>query len=88
MCAGEQIQPVDLQLLPAESQLAPEDFGKLLELPLTEAKAERVDRFERQAITQALQRCAGNASAAARQLGIHRQNLQRKMTQFGISRPK
>ena len=35
-------------------QLASEDFGKLLELPLTEAKAELVDRFERQAITQAL----------------------------------
>ena len=56
----------------------------LLDLPLTEAKAKLVESFEQQAIARALQNHAGNVSAAARQLGIHRQSLQQKITQLGI----
>jgi ActR/RegA family two-component response regulator len=31
---------------------------------------------------------AGNVSAVARRLGIHRQSLQQKMTQLGITRER
>jgi DNA-binding NtrC family response regulator len=59
-------------------------FEDLLDLPLPEAKAQLVDTFEHRAITVALQNHAGNISAAARQLGIHRQSLQQKIAQLGI----
>ncbi len=52
------------------------ETSALLELPLTEAKVRLVEQFERTAISAALRQHAGNVSAAARQLGIHRQNLQ------------
>jgi len=55
-------------------------------LPFTEAKAQLVADFERAAIAAALNQCAGNVSAAARQLGIHRQNLQQKIVQLEICR--
>jgi DNA-binding NtrC family response regulator len=52
---------------------------------LTEAKEKLVESFERTAIQAALDQHGGNISAAARQLGIHRQNLQQKLSQLGIT---
>ena len=63
------------------------DFDALLKLPLSEAKSQLVESFERLAVQAALEAHAGNVSAAARQLGIHRQSLQQKMAQLGIVRP-
>ena len=60
--------------------------GSFFKLPFTEAKAQLVADFERAAIAAALNQCAGNVSAAARQLGIHRQNLQQKIVQLEICR--
>ena len=60
------------------------DLEGLFNLPLTDAKTRLVERFERRAIERALERNEGNISAAARELGIHRQNLQQKITQLGI----
>jgi transcriptional regulator with PAS, ATPase and Fis domain len=51
---------------------------------MTEAKHELVNRFERLAILRALEQEQANVSAAARRLGIHRQNLQQKMKSPGI----
>jgi DNA-binding NtrC family response regulator len=62
------------------------DFDALAALPLTEAKGRLVEQFERHAIARALAQHAGNVSAAARQLGVHRQSLQQKMDQLGITR--
>jgi arginine utilization regulatory protein len=45
-----------------------------------------LESFERHRIETALEKNQGNVSAAARDLGIHRQSLQQKMTQFGIQR--
>jgi DNA-binding NtrC family response regulator len=59
-------------------------LDELLSLPLTDAKAQLVEAFERCAIQRALASNQGNISAAARQLGIHRQSLQQKMSQLGI----
>ena len=61
-------------------------FADLHGLPLTEAKAQLVEQFERSAIEAALSANGDNISAAARQLGLHRQSLQQKMQQLGISR--
>ena len=58
--------------------------GQIYGLPLTEARNLLVETFERAAIERALSAQDGNISAAARQLGIHRQSLQQKMKQLGI----
>jgi DNA-binding NtrC family response regulator len=85
--AGE-IKPADLGLQPGAAQQALDGpFAELANLPLTEAKNRLVKSFERWAVAEALEQNEFNVSAAARQLGIHRQSLQQKMAQFGIQRP-
>jgi len=90
MAATEEIRPGDLGL-PGSAPTADgeqDDFEALLELPLTEAKSRLVERFERYAITRALERNDGNVSAAARDLGVHRQSLQQKLAALGIATGK
>jgi DNA-binding NtrC family response regulator len=86
MAAGDRIEAADLRLSGARQQGGDLELGELDDLPLTEAKARLVERFERRAILRALQASGGNISAAARRLGIHRQSLQQKMEKLGISR--
>ena len=50
-------------------------------LPLAEA----TDTFQSEYIKKAIGRCRGNMSDAAKQLGLHRSNLYRKMRQLGMS---
>ena len=52
-----------------------------LDLPLTEARNQLVEDFDRIAIRRALDLEQNNISAAARRLGIHRQSLQQKLKQ-------
>ena len=47
---------------------------------------EAVEILERTLITRTLERTAGNRSAAAKQLGIHRNTLQKKMLEFKLER--
>jgi len=56
-----------------------EFFEEYFEMPLTEAKQAIVERFEQLAIERAMKLEGNNVSAAARRLGIHRQNLQLKL---------
>ena len=44
-----------------------------------------VEGFERAILTAALREHKGNLSRIARQLGLHRQNLQQKLHKLGIS---
>ena len=74
----------DLPMLRTSEVTSTDAFADLLDLPLTEAKTKLVETFEEHAITRALNYHGGNVSAAARQLGIHRQSLQQKITQLGI----
>lgn len=83
LCAEDEIHAADLRLASARPSLSAPD---LMDLPLTEAKDRLVETFERARIIAALDRHQGNVSAAARELGIHRQSLQQKMTQLGIKR--
>ncbi len=88
MCQANQIQITDLPL-PQQNRDAlttASPFEHLHGLPLTEAKTLLVEQFERAAIESALTDNNSNISAAARQLGLHRQSLQQKMTQLGIER--
>jgi DNA-binding NtrC family response regulator len=86
MTAGDTIHARDLRLPLAQRRDADFDFSALAELPLSDAKSRLVETFERQTIQRALETAGGNVSAAARQLGIHRQSLQQKMAQLGIER--
>jgi DNA-binding NtrC family response regulator len=54
---------------------------EMLNLPFHES----VNKWERCLIEQALARCDGNKSEAARRLGIHRRLLYEKLQQFGMS---
>ena len=47
---------------------------------------QRVAHLERVTIREALDRCAGNLSRAARELGISRPGLRRKMERYGLEK--
>ena len=86
MAEGDEIRASDLNLPATEGIPLEVEFSELLDLSLSDAKSQLTEAFERCAITAALDAHDGNVSAAARQLGIHRQSLQQKMAKFGISR--
>lgn len=84
LCDGDVITPADLGLVMERESSAAGGFEKYYDLPLTEARSQLVEDFERQVIQRALDAESHNVSAAARRLGIHRQSLQQKMKQLGI----
>ncbi len=86
MRQSSDIRSADLPLPHHKTNVEPPPFDQLRGLPLTEAKGILIEQFERSAIEAALADNAGNVSAAARQLGLHRQSLQQKMTQWAINR--
>jgi DNA-binding NtrC family response regulator len=86
LATGPEIVAADCRIGAAPAGVPQSAFGTLLDLPLTEAKEQLLETFERTAIQAALDRNAGNISAAARQLGIHRQSLQQKLAQLGMRR--
>ena len=45
---------------------------------------EAIELLERSMISRALEQNVGNQSAASKQLGIHRNTLQRKMAEYGL----
>jgi DNA-binding NtrC family response regulator len=86
MADGPVIRPGDLHL-PGSAQVHDVAlFNDMMHLPLTEAKEKLVESFERARIAAALERNQDNVTAAARELGVHRQSLQQKMAQLGIRR--
>jgi Fis family transcriptional regulator len=46
---------------------------------------EAIEILERSMIHRAMQEAGGNQSAASKQLGIHRNTLQRKLTEYGFT---
>jgi DNA-binding NtrC family response regulator len=87
MAEGETIRAGDLNLATSFSAAPASPVpADLAGLPLNDAKARLVESFERAEIIAALEQQHGNISAAARQLGLHRQSLQQKMNQLSIKR--
>jgi DNA-binding NtrC family response regulator len=87
MLVGPELRASDFPSCVALGERSTDGFRDLMDLPLTEAKDRLVENLERAMIQAALDRHGGNVSAAARQLGIHRQSLQQKLDQLGIRRP-
>jgi two-component system, NtrC family, response regulator AtoC len=52
------------------------------------ALAQQVEAFERQRILETLERCGGNQTRAARELGISRGKLIARLEDYGIPRPR
>jgi transcriptional regulator with GAF, ATPase, and Fis domain len=78
MSEGDKIEAEDLAFI-----LTPSTTARALELadlPLAEA----TEQYQNEYIRQAIDRNRGNMSEAARQLGLHRSNLYRKMRQLGM----
>jgi len=86
LAGGTELHAADLRLPASTPSSESSDFSTWMDLPLTEAKEKLVACFERARIMTALEKHQGNVSAAARDLGIHRQSLQQKMAQLGIKR--
>ncbi len=84
MCDSHLLTAGDLGLVVTEQSQQPHAFESYFDLPLTEARDRLVEDFERAAIEKAIKDSVGNVSAAARQLGIHRQSLQQKMAKLGM----
>jgi len=86
LAEGETIEAADLppQLAASAAPIRPVDAA-LADLPFAEARDRAVDAFERAYLQAALER-HGTVSAAARALGLHRQSLQKKLRQLGLTR--
>ena len=84
MSETEWINRSDLGFAPTVSLAAGPTFERYFELPLAEAHQLILEEFDRTAIHRVLEMEAGNITAAARRLGMHRQSLQQKMKQLGI----
>jgi DNA-binding NtrC family response regulator len=84
LAEGVEIRAADLGLTDTPRSGLQTCLADFADLPLTEGKATLVEAYERAMIAKALADHASNVSAAARQLGIHRQNLQQKMAQLGL----
>ena len=77
------VEPKDLALcLMTETWSDVDD--EIVDLPLREAKARLIAEFERLYLDQALERSAGNVSAAARASGKHRRAFFELMRKYGM----
>ena len=84
LCEGEVLSPTDIGLASQRSAGDANVFDRYIDRPLTEARNQLVEDFERHVIQRALATESRNVSGAARRLGIHRQSLQQKIKQLGI----
>ena len=59
-------------------------FPRKVAAPATETSVSTLEEMELQMIQKAIEKCNGNLSAVAAQLGITRQTLYNKMKKFGL----
>jgi len=81
---GPEITPADLFNRPPAADAAPL-AAPIAPASFREAKERVVEAFEREYLVDALRRHGGNITKAAEDIGMHRQNLQQKMRELGIS---
>jgi len=78
---GIEIQPRNLPSYLSSKQIEPPAHAKISE----EQDLAVLEKVERDLIASALERNGGNTAAAAKELGIHRTTLWRKMKRYGLS---
>jgi transcriptional regulator with PAS, ATPase and Fis domain len=78
---GIEIQPRNLPSYLRSKQIEPPARAKISE----EQDLAVLERVERDLIASALERTGGSTAAAAKELGIHRTTLWRKMKRYGIA---
>jgi transcriptional regulator with GAF, ATPase, and Fis domain len=78
LSSGERIEPEELAFILSPAATAPALIGAGLDLN------EATHEFQRRHIQQAIDLARGNVSQAAKNLGVHRSNLYRKMRQLGM----
>src|SRR5206468_8449833 len=81
LAPGAEITAADL----FASQAPPEPPADAVPASFREAKERTVAAFERDFLRQALRRHGGNITKAAEEVGMHRQNLQQKMRELGLT---
>src|SRR5689334_10322573 len=84
LAPGDEIGPADLfgRAAAPETPLPPSPAAAG---SFREAKERVVESFERDFLQRALRRHGGNITKAAEEVGMHRQNLQQKMRELGIT---
>jgi DNA-binding NtrC family response regulator len=87
LAAGPEITAADLvgRAESGSADAALLDGGGASPRSFREAKDQMVEAFERQFISDALRRHAGNITKAAEEVGMYRQNFQQKMRELGIT---
>ncbi|MCI0333233.1 MAG: sigma-54-dependent Fis family transcriptional regulator [Planctomycetes bacterium] len=78
LSSGDRVEAEDLAFILSPSSSAPSLVADGLQLN------EATHEFQRKYIQQSIDRSRGNVSQAARNLGVHRSNLYRKMQQLGM----
>ncbi|HET9439364.1 MAG TPA: sigma-54 dependent transcriptional regulator, partial [Longimicrobiales bacterium] len=82
---GERIEVSDLPAQIAEQGAAmPAAEAVTADVPFMQARERAVDAFDRAYLTAALEKHAGNVSATARFLGVHRQSLQKMLKRLAL----
>src|SRR6266568_304568 len=81
LAPGAEITAADLFGRPVEAAPA----AAPLPASFREAKDRMVEDFERDFLRQALRRHGGNITKAGEEVGMHRQNLQQKMRELGLT---
>jgi DNA-binding NtrC family response regulator len=86
LASNAEIQPEDLPTLviSATATTASPAAAPSETTTFKDAKQQVVERFERQFIAEALTRHHGNISKAAEELGMYRQHLQTKLSEYEI----
>jgi DNA-binding NtrC family response regulator len=80
LATGPELQPSDIQLDTDRGPAARTSGGAIPFLP----DGLSLDQYEQELIREALRRCDGNKSQAARLLGLSRNALRYRLTQMGI----
>lgn len=80
LTSGATVEETDLAFV-----LSPASSADVASVPSNMSLADATAVFQRQYITRHVEASEGNLAQAAKQLGMHRSNLYRKMTQLGMN---
>jgi DNA-binding NtrC family response regulator len=82
---GDRIEITDLPAQIAQKGVAlPAAEAVAADVPFMQARERAMDAFDRAYLTAALEKHAGNVSATARFLGVHRQSLQKMLKRLAL----